>query len=393
MVVIMKKILSLLILTISIIVLCACSSNDDKKSSSEYKIALVTDYDDVDDHSFNQTTYEACVDFSNDHKMEFNYFKPEEDSKEQREAMIVKAVEEGYNIIVLPGFAFADSIADLAPNYENVKFIALDISKASLMDSVNLSDRLDDKQKSEFVAFDNVYCASFKEEISGFLAGYSAVSLGYTDLGFVGGMKIPAVQRYGYGFLQGCDYAAKLSDQEVNIRFGYANSFTGSAELTKATKKWYQNGCEVIFACGGKLFTSVAEAASELDKKMIGVDVDQSQTVDTYYKEGIVLTSAMKGLYPATYNTLDKIVNLNQWNMIAGKYDSLGLVSSNPTINYCQIPMETTEFDSNYTEEDYKNLVNSLFLGEIEISDKVDELPQTTNTKLMYWWDVCEINN
>ena len=127
----MKKILALALVLVLVLGLAACGGKDTKKEST-YKVAMVTDYGDITDQSFNQTTYEACKAFAEANKVEFTYYKPAGDSDAERVAMIEKAVDEGYNVIVLPGFAFANAIAEAAPQNKDVKFIALDVSEYDL---------------------------------------------------------------------------------------------------------------------------------------------------------------------------------------------------------------------------------------------------------------------
>ena len=123
------------------------------------------------------------------------------------------------------------------------------------------------------------------------------MKLGYTHLGFLGGMAVPAVQRYGYGFVQGADAAAAETGADVKVEYVYGNQFFGDADITAYMDTWYQTvGVEVVFACGGGIFASAAEAAAKVGGKVIGVDVDQSAIIDGGYGEGMTVTSAMKGL-------------------------------------------------------------------------------------------------
>ena len=184
------------------------------KAASDYQVAMITDYGDITDQSFNQTTYEACKAFCEENNMKFNYFKPAGDSDAERVAMIESAIDEGYNVIVMPGYAFAGAIKETAGTYTDTTFIALDVSAADLGDDYKVPS--------------NLYCAVYQEELSGYMAGYAAVKMGYKHLGFLGGMAVPAVVRFGYGFVQGVDAAAtegKLTD--VKVEYVYGNKFAG----------------------------------------------------------------------------------------------------------------------------------------------------------------------
>ena len=173
------------------------------------KVAMVTDYGDITDQSFNQTTYEAGKAWCEANNVEFSYFKPTNDSLEARVASIELAIEQGYNTLLLPGYAFGGAIAETAAQNPEVYYIALDVSAADLGEGYEVPA--------------NVYCAVYQEELSGFMAGVAAVKLGYTELGFLGGIAVPAVMRFGYGFVQGADYAAGLTGAKVNVKYCYGN--------------------------------------------------------------------------------------------------------------------------------------------------------------------------
>lgn len=371
----MKKILAIALALCMVIAVCSCGKTDSVSSSSDYKIAMITDYGDITDQSFNQITYEACKKFGADNNVEFTYFKPIHDTTAERVAMVDMAVAEGYNIIVMPGCVFPATIVEVAPLYKDVKFVALDVSENDLLQEA-VGAKYDSKPEnwnlSDYVDLSNVYSAIFQEELSGFMAGYAAVKLGYSELGFVGGMAVPAVIRYGFGFVQGADVAAAEMGVKANVKYAYANQFFGDADITAAMDTWCLDGTQVIFACGGGVYTSVAEAASKTGSKVIGVDVDQKATIDGAYGEGITLTSAMKGIFAATTDVLDDIVNNNAWDKYAGKIETLGLVSgTEPEENFCQLPMESTQFNSGFTKEDYKKLVSEMFSGELKVSNNV----------------------
>ena len=228
----------------------------------------------------------------------------------------------------------------------------------------------------------NVYCAVYQEELCGYMAGYAAVKLGYTHLGVLGGMAVPAVQRFGYGFVQGADAAAVelgIADQVV-MEYAYGNQFFGDADITAYMDNWYQTlGVQVVFASGGGIYTSAAEAAAKVGGKLIGVDVDQSANIDTY-GEGMCVTSAMKGLAETVKHMLSEVVAGNFANY-GGKIETLGLVNGDdPTANYVQLPMETTQWGDGFTQDDYKALVKAMFDGEVTVSNDTSAMPETTIT-------------
>lgn len=349
------------------------------EAASEYKVAMITDYGDITDQSFNQTTYEACKAFCEANGIEFNYFKPAGDNTADRVAMIEKAADEGFNVIVMPGYAFGGAIVEAAPQFKDVKFIALDVAKGDLLETAvaNAGETYDFNPDNwdleKYVDMSNVYCAVYQEELCGYMAGYAAVKLGYKNLGFLGGMAVPAVVRYGYGFVQGVDAAAAdMGLTDVKLNYIYGGQFFGDADITAVMDTWYANGTEVVFACGGGIYTSAVDAAKKVNAKVIGVDVDQAGVIANYAGvDGMTVTSAMKGLYPATYDTLNDVIINGNWANYAGKIATLGLVSADdPTLNYVQIPMESTQWaDGAFTQDDYKAMVAAMFNGELTVSN------------------------
>ena len=340
-------------------------------AATDIKVAMITDYGDITDQSFNQTTYEACKAYCDPAGIPFEYYKPAGDSTPERVAMIDAAVADGYNVIVMPGYAFAEAIKQSAENYPTTTFIALDVGEGDL-----------DPNGEGYTLPSNVYCAVYQEELCGYMAGYAAVKLGYTHLGFLGGMAVPAVQRYGYGYIQGADAAAAETGADVTLEYVYGNQFFGDADITAYMDNWYQSlGVEVVFACGGGIYTSADEAAAKVGGKVIGVDVDQAGIISAY-GEDMTVTSAMKGLANTTQHLLDEVVNGNFANY-GGKIETLGLVSGDdPEANYVQLPMESTQWGDGFTQDDYKALVKGMFDGEITVSNDVSVEPAANATTI-----------
>ena len=360
----MKKLVSLMLAVVMLLSVMSFASAE----GTTYRVAMVTDYGDITDQSFNQTTYEACKAFCEANGIDFNYYKPAGDSTPERVAMVDAAVEEGYNVIVLPGFAFGGTIVEVQDMYPEVKFIMLDVGEGDL-GGATLSS--------------NVFSAVYQEELSGYMAGYAAVKMGYKHLGFLGGMAVPAVVRFGYGFVQGADAAAvELGLTDVVVEYVYGNQFYGDADITAYMDNWYQNlGVEVVFACGGGIYTSAAEAAVKVEGgKVIGVDTDQSFNINAAYGEGLTVTCAMKGLAPTVNTLLTETILNNNFAQYGGKIQTMGLISAEPTENYVQIPMETTQWSETFTQEDYKALVAKMFDGTIVVSNVIDAAPATTIT-------------
>ena len=378
----MKKFLALILALVMSLSLVACGGSKEEtkpteekpteteqpaeETGADFSVAMITDYGDITDQSFNQTTYEACKAYCDANGVDFSYYKPAGDSTAERVAMVEAAVDEGYTVIVMPGYAFGETITQVADKYPDITFIALDVGEGDL---------------GNYTLPGNVYCAVYQEELCGYMAGYAAVKLGYTHLGFLGGMAVPAVVRYGYGFVQGADAAAAETGAAVTVEYAYGNQFYGDADITAYMDNWYQTlGVEVVFACGGGIYSSAAEAAAKVDGKVIGVDVDQAGIIDRGYGEGMTVPSAMKGLAPTVEHMLTEVAAGNFSNY-GGKIETLGLVSGDdPEANYVQIPMESTQWSDSFTQDDYKALVKDMFDGKITVSNDISAMPSTSIT-------------
>ena len=387
-----RKIMAVLLAAAMTGSLAGCGSTQDKNaadaSEQKMKVAMVTDSGDITDQSFNQMTYEACKAWGKENDIEFNYYKPQSDSDEARTASVDQAVADGANVIVLSGYVFAPTVIDESDLYPEVKFLALDVSAGDICEKgigEGYDYNPDHYNVTDYYNEDNVYCCTYQEELSGFMAGYAAVMLGYRHLGFLGGMSVPAVNRYGYGYVQGADAAAKelgITD-EVQVEYVCGGQFYGDADITAYIDTWYgSKGVEVVFACGGGIYTSAAEAAVKTGGKVIGVDLDQSVTINEY-KDGLTVTSAMKGLQVTIDNVLDAILN-DEWDEYVGKIENLGMESPDPAENYVQLPEETTQWDDTFTKEDYQKLVERMYNGEYEVSSDSTTFPETEITATDY---------
>ena len=297
----MKKVLSVLLVLAMVLSLAACGTTTGGKGG--YEIALITDKGNIDDKSFNQGSWEGVVEFAKANKVTHQYIKPEEASDAGYLQAIDNAITSGAKVVVTPGFLFEVPIYEAQTKYPDVKFILLD-------GAPHTADYSDGTIKS------NVASVMYAEEQSGYLAGYAAVKDGMTKLGFMGGMAVPAVQAFGYGFLQGAEAAAAelgLGDGAVTVTYHYTGDFA-ETDTNKATAKtMFQEGTQVIFACGGSVGKSVMAAASEAGTKVIGVDVDQRYDSET------VITSATKGLGASVVAVLEAIYKTNTWDTYAGK--------------------------------------------------------------------------
>ena len=326
------------------------------------KVALTCDTGTIDDESFNQACWAAVSSYMGDN---CQYYIPDSDaSDEDRETMIRQAVNDGADVIVCVGYLYGASLAWAADQYPNVKFIAIDVTQGDIgTDSIPA----------------NCYCITFKEEQAGYLAGYAIAKDGKTKLGFLGGMAVPAVIRYGYGFVQGADAAAAELGQNIEINYFYGGQFYGDANITSRMEGWYSNGTQVVFACGGGIYTSAVEAALKNNGYVIGVDVDQNYigangVADGTYAYNPVITSAMKGLSEAV-NTALADIDAGSWDDIAGSNGNFGLEDG----DYIGLPTDADSWNfESFTTDEYEEVKGKIKSGEITVDNSSDDATKPT---------------
>ena len=338
------------------------ASSEASEGGKIVKVALTCDTGTIDDESFNQACWSAVSGYMGD---DCQYYIPEADaSDEDRETMIRQAVNDGADVIVCVGYLYGASLAWAADQYPDVKFIAIDVTQGDIgTDSIPA----------------NCYCITFKEEQAGYLAGYAVVKDGYTKLGFLGGMAVPAVIRYGYGYVQGADAAAKELGTNIDINYFYGGQFYGDANITSRMEGWYSNGTQVVFACGGGIYTSAVEAALKNNGYVIGVDVDQNYigangVADGTYAYNPFITSAMKGLSEAVSTALSDI-EAGEWSDIAASNGNFGLEDG----DYIGLPTadDSWNFES-FTVDEYEEVKGKIASGEITVDNNSDDATKPT---------------
>ena len=321
-------------------------------ADGKYQVAFVTDVGQLKDKSFNQGTYDGVKLYAANNGKSYKYYQPangNEATDEDRVAAFTLACDNGAEIVVAAGFLQAAALEVAAKAYPDVHFVFID---------------------GWAMGLENVAAIAFQEHQSGYLAGYAAVMEGYTKLGFTGGGggTNAACQRFGYGFLQGVEAAAAELNIEAEVKYSwaYGASFSASNELLAMATGWYQTGTDVIFCCGGSMFSSVVAAASAEDCAVIGVDVDQS------FESPTVITSAMKGLADATQWALAKHF-AGEWADISDVGTSLGAAD-----NAVGLPTATWSLE-NWSVADYEAMFAKIVAGELEISDELITVPESTD--------------
>ena len=353
----MKKLLAILLSLV--LALCAFGAMaeavnpddiEDTMTSADgvYKIAFVTDVGQLKDKSFNQGTWNGVKAYAAANGLSYKYYQPangDQATDDDRYDAMKAAVEGGAEIVVCAGFMQETALKKAATEFADAKFV--------FIDGYPLSDEAGN-------TLTNIAPISFKEEQSGYFAGYAVVMDGFTRLGFTGGGggTNPACCRFGYGFAQGAEAAAAELGVEVELKYSwqYGASFQASPELQTMIKGWYENGTEIVFACGGSMFQSVAAAAAANDGAVVGVDVDQSSESET------VVTSAMKGLSDAVVWAVTKAYD-GSWGEIGNAATSLGVAE-----NAVGLPTATWSM-TNFTVADYEALFQKVLNGEISIDN------------------------
>ena len=328
----------------------------------KYEIAFVTDVGQLKDKSFNQGTFDGVKLYAANNGLSYKYYQPangDQATDDDRYDAMKAAAEGGAKVIVAAGFMQATALTKAAAEFTDVKFVFVDRDSA-----VTLEDG---------TALKNVLGICFQEEQCGYLAGYAVVKEGYTTLGFTGGGggDNPACCRYGYGFVQGASAAAAEMGVKVEMNYSwlYGASFAASTELQTMASGWYENGTEVIFACGGNMFQSVAAAAAANDGAVVGVDVDQSSQSDT------VITSAMKGLSASVQWACGKVYD-GSFDEIGGTFVTLGAKD-----NAVGLPTATWSL-TKWTVDDYNAMLAKMADGSLVVDNDYSKLDSTDSLTL-----------
>ena len=367
----MKKFLALLLSAMMLLALAAgCGENNTKGNNDsdktisaddipdemtsedgKYEIAFITDVGALKDKSFNQGTFDGVKLYAHENNKTYKYYQPANDAQatdDDRYDAMAAAAQNGAKVIVCAGFMQANALVKAAAEFTDVDFVFIDASNPVADANGNI--------------LNNVAAIAFQEEQCGYLAGYAVVMEGYKALGFAGGGggDNPACCRYGYGFVQGANDAAKALNETVtmNYTWQYGANFSASPELQAMMSGWYEQGTEIVFACGGSIFQSITAAAAENEGKVVGVDVDQS------FDSATVVTSAMKGLASSVQWALDKVYT-EKFADIAGKLTSLG--AKDDSVGLPTATWSLTKF----TVDDYNKLFQDIVDGKVAIDSTV----------------------
>lgn len=374
----MKKIILSTLLLLSLVTFVACGQKtanapaepaaekettveETKAKKDSFELALVTDLGTIDDKSFNQGAWEGLTKYANEKGIPCKYYQPQEAGTNAYLETIELAIEGGAKLVVCPGFLFEEPVYLAQEKHPDVHFVLLDGEPHNA-------------DYSEYKTSNNTMPILYEEDQAGFLAGYAAVKDGNTKLGFMGGMAVPAVIRFGLGFVQGVDAAAKELNVNCDVQYNYTGQFAATPEAQSMAASWYNSGTQVVFGCGGAVGNSVMAAAEGKNQqegkfvaKVIGVDVDQYSESDT------VITSAMKMLSNSVYDAVTYYYN--------GSFKGGQTTTFNAVNNGVGIAIDNARFDS-FTKADYEELYKKVQNGEYAISNVSEESNPAVALKL-----------
>ena len=366
----MKRILSIAVALVMICALAACGgdgnspgdgggggSSPNPGQTGGFDLALITDLGTIDDKSFNQGAWEGLVAYAEEFNISHKYFQPAAQGDDAYLNAIDVAVQSGAKVVTTPGFLFEVPVFNAQDRYTDVKFILLD-GTPNNGDYDNFVSKIGD----------NTVSVHYAEEQSGFLAGYAVVMDGFRKLGFMGGMAVPPVIRFGHGYIQGAEVAAQelgLPDGSVTINYFYTGTFEASPDIQTRAAAWYNDGVEVIFSCGGGICASIFTAANQVGAKVIGVDGDQSEDSPT------VITSAMKMLPKSVYDTIGQFYagTFPGGQEVIFAADNLGV----------GLPMETSRFTS-FNQAQYDAIYAKLASKSIVVDNNTEISPNDIPT-------------
>lgn len=352
-----KKIVALMLSALMVTGLVGCGSDNNSTEGNRLKVGMVTDTGTIDDKSFNQGTWEGIEKAKKEFGLQTTFMQPNGESEASYLTEIQNLYDSGYKFIVTPGYKFETAIYKAQDKYADSKFVLID-------------GEPNDGNGNTKVA-ENTVAVYFAEEQSGFIAGVAAaVQLKNGDFGFIGGMEVPSVKKFNYGFQQGVAYANEHYGTSVSLKnenIIYSGSFSDTALGQQLAAQMYNNGVKAIFtAAAGVNIGVITEAKSRVvngeEVWVIGVDSDQYDDGIYEGNKSVVLTSAIKKIEEATYQIIkDEIDGKFPGGEVLrfdAKNDAVGIPTENPNLNE-----EATSKANEVT-----NLIKS---GEIEVKTEL----------------------
>lgn len=370
-----KKLIALTLSALMITGLVGCGNSDGGSSTGEVKgdlkVGMVTDSGTIDDKSFNQGTWEGILKAKDELGIDNNYIKPAGTTEADYMKEIGNLYDTDYKFIVTPGYKFETAIFQAQDKYPDAKFVIIDGSPNN------------GKTGTENVAKvgENTIAIYFAEQEAGFLVGVAAaLELKEGDLGFIGGMQIPAPQKFNWGFQQGIKYAnenlgTNMTIKEENVI--YEGTFDNVAGGQQLAATMFDRGVKAIFTAAGGVGVGAineakARAANGEEAWIIGVDVDQyaDGIYDKEENKSIILTSAVKKVDTASFDMIKDELDGNfkggQTLTFDAKTGGIGIPEENPNL-------------SKETQDKVAEILEQIKEGKIVVADKKDGLIEPEN--------------
>ncbi len=294
----MKKIGKILVVGFIVLgILVSCNKSD---NGDVLKVGMVTDSGTIDDKSFNQGTWEGIKKAETELKIKGKYLKPVGTTEADYVKEISNLYDSGYKFIICPGFKFETAVFKSQNKYKDAKFVLID-GNAHPANSF-------EPQNGE-----NTIGISFLENEASFLAGVAAaLQLKEGKAGFIGGMEIPPVQKFNWGWQQGIKYANEHFGTKIEMveeNFIYQGGFSDIAAGQQLAASMFDRGVTVIHAAAGGVGVGVMNEAKNRVQSgqkvwVVGCDVDQYADGEFANGSSVVLTSAMKYLDRASFDMI-----------------------------------------------------------------------------------------
>ncbi len=353
----MKKII--IAVLVATVFLAGCAKTAEEKPAAEakelLKVGMVTDAGTIDDKSFNQGTWEGILEAEKDMDISTKYLKPVGTTEADYMKEIGNLYDAGFRFMVTPGFKFETTIFQAQDKYPECKFVLIDGAPHNADYSV-------------FNTAANTVSIFFAEHESGFLAGVaSALQIKEGEMGFIGGMEIPPVQKFNWGFQQGVAYANANFETKVVLNAEniiYQGTFSDVAAGQQLAAQMYDKGVSVIFtAAGGVGVGAINEAKSRAKSGeevwIVGVDVDQYADGLFDGKQSIILTSAMKRIDNAAYDMIKA--------ELSGTFPGGETLMFNAANDGVSIPAKNPNLDSD-VESKVGDVFNMIKSGEVVVA-------------------------
>ncbi|MDD4850174.1 MAG: BMP family ABC transporter substrate-binding protein [Gemmiger sp.] len=327
------------------------------------EIALVVDSNGLADGANNAAIWSGVQKFCENFGFIAKSYVAADDTPQAAEDALRTAAESSADMVVCIGAALETPLYNLQNNYPTTHYLMLDGEPHT-------------EDYSSYTQSSAVHCVLFREEQAGYLAGYAAAAEGYTSIGFVGAEAVPDIVQYGAGFLQGAEAAAERSGAQVSVKYWYADTYQANDEIFTRVSGWYAENTQLVFACGGTLAESCADAAEQNGGRVAAAGYNQAGL------SGTVLTSAIKCVSRTVQNQLYTFyAGGGTWSAdAAGKTEQVGVSTQ-------AVALPTTPWGFlNFTTEDYTTLYGKLRDATLKAERYSDSatMPETQNLTVEY---------